>query len=761
MIFLLSGSVNALASGVIRGVIIDYASRKPMYGVNLYFPDFDIGTVSDEKGEFELRVQTPFHGVMEVSFIGYESKRITIDLNDGESKEMTIYLNPGALRMDEIQVVGDRVKQTVFESTNFVSIKTAEDFVQVDRKTTADVLREEPGILVQKTTHAHGAPIIRGLIGRYVLLLYNGIRLNRPTYRLGGNQYLNTVSAEALHRIEVTRGPTSVLYGSDAIGGTVNLVTERFESERTGMRVYPSFQTGYSSADDGKYASLSMKGSKNIVSFSGSLSFKDIGNLRPGDGMDAQDPTGWEEVDGSFNLFIEPSPRNTFEINYLNTSQSDVPRYDKYATGKYEKWIYDPQTRQLLAASYIYTPPMSWLHQVKINVSYQQENEGKTQQKTGSSKLRYDEDKMTTIGSFIQFSSIVRNKHWLNWGAEYYHDRLRSSRLITQNGETSSDRPSYPDKSLYDSFGVYLQDNFELNEKTEVGVGLRYSYFRYESPLEEPWGTIKDPSSDITGSLSISYKPTEKINLVGSYARGFQAPNFNETVVLQYSNYGVDAPNPNLEPETSHNFEIGLKIEDEKTKGGFFIFYNRMSDLIDRREGTYNGLPYYDENDNGVQDPEDPLIYQKFNLGKAYIYGSEMFGSYRFDPFVVSGQLAYTYGENTTVDEPMSRIPPLMARLGLQWYPNNRMWFEVYSRFATKQDRLSARDIEDSRIPDGGTPEYFTLNFRSIFNVSANKIVVRFENLFDELYKEHGSGIYSPGRNVSVMYQFTPVLNWD
>lgn len=762
VMFIFCAMINIATAGkdgIIRGVVIDFVTKEPLLGANIYIKDLKIGTAADKDGKFQLRLNTPIETTVVISFVGYEKKEIKIKLAEGEDKELTIYLNPGATMMAEVMVIGSKIKETVFSSTNSVSVVTEEEIKTTNYATTADILREEPGILVQKTTHGHGAPVIRGLIGRHVLLLYNGIRLNKPTFRMGGNQYLDTINPESLNRVEVTRGPTSVLYGSDAIGGTVNLVTERYESEGGKFRIYPELKFGYSSADDSKNASVFVKGSRNFLSFSGNLLYKKVNNLDPGGDEKRQVPTGWDELDGDLNLFFEPTEMHTVEFNYLNINQKKVPRYDKYVTGDFQQYIYDPQKRRLYALTYTYSPPLSWLHQMKWNVSLQNEHEGRIKQKAGSSKISTDDDKINTLGTYINFSSVLGGKHWLNWGAEYYRDKVRSGTISDSSGVISIEpRGAYPDNSIFNSFGTFIQDEYIINKQLDVKAGARYSYVSYESPLGAPFGTLKDNLSDLTGFTSISYKPTSSTNIVASYSRGFRAPNFNDTVVLKESSSGIDAPSPGLKPEVSHNVELGLKIENEKTRGGWFVFYNRMNGLIDRRLGTYQGLEFFDRNGNRQLDPGEEPIYQKFNVGKAEIYGTEMHASYRLNVFTLSGQMFYTYGENITEKEPMSRIPPLMGQIGLRWNKSENWWIEANTRFAAKQDRLSQRDIDDTRIPDGGTPGYKTFNVKGMYKIPSGRIVIVFENIFDELYKTHGSGIYFPGRHIAVSYQITPFI---
>jgi len=351
---------------------------------------------------------------------------------------------------------------------------------------------------------------------------------------------------------------------------------------------------------------------------------------------------------------------------------------------------------------------------------------------------------------------FFHQKHWLNWGIEYYRDEVNSDRSRQVGGISNDVRGAFPDGSIYNSFGAYIQDSFQISNKFELSGGLRYSRYSFSTHLEDPFGNFEDDFDNITGFSSARYKIKPGVNIVGSFARGFRAPNFNDSIVLQVSNSGMDAPSPGLIPEVSRNFELGIKLEKEQLSGGWFVYYNRMSDLIDRRLGLYQGLSFFDDNGNGLNDPEETTrIWQKFNVGRATIFGTELFASFRMNSFIFSGQTFFTHGENTTENEPMSRIPPFTGLLSVRWDMENRIYVESHVRISAKQDRLSQRDVEDSRIPFGGTPGFSTFGLKGVYAFSTGKIVLTFDNLFDELYKTHGSGIFSPGRHFAVSYHIT------
>jgi hemoglobin/transferrin/lactoferrin receptor protein len=123
-------------------------------------------------------------------------------------------------------VTATRVEEDPFSLPYSVSVVTAQDLERKMPRTTPEALRELPSIMLQKTSHGQGSPYLRGFTGYRTLMLVDGIRLNNSTFRDGPNQYWGTIDAQSLDHLEVVRGPSSVMYGSDAIGGTVNAISK-------------------------------------------------------------------------------------------------------------------------------------------------------------------------------------------------------------------------------------------------------------------------------------------------------------------------------------------------------------------------------------------------------------------------------------------------------------------------------------------------------------------------------------------------------
>ncbi|MFZ5981926.1 MAG: TonB-dependent receptor [Candidatus Zixiibacteriota bacterium] len=740
--------VSATEYTVISGKIFDKLTREPIAGVSVRLSETSTGAISDSSGDFTLK-QLP-SGTLELRFtvVGYEASTVIVSPDDRRQQRMMVYLQPVDVPVDKITVTASRFAERTFAAPTSVTITPKEKFKERTYSTTAEVLREEPGVLVQKTTAAHGAPILRGLIGRYVLLLYDGIRLNRPTFRFGANQYLNTVDLESLSRIEVVRGPSSVMYGSDAIGGAINLIPGALPPESSLLKLVPSFASRYSSFDDGRSINVRLDGNYKKVSSTMGFSLKEFENLRAGRGVGEQSPTGWKEFAFNGRLAYSLNARSYVNLDYLRVRQNDVPRYDKYVCGEFEGYIYDPQDRDLAAVTFTYEP-RAFLHSFKGNLSFQREIEGRTMRQTGASDTEIAEDKIVTWGGYAQASAVFHEDHWLSFGAEYYYDLVNSRSLKVESGAIEAVRATYPDGSEYRSAGLFVKDEWSFNPCWKLTGGVRFSWVGIDSPLEEPFDRLKQDFYDLTGSLAISYRPYETVNLIGRWSQGFRAPNLNDLVVLKYSSSGVDAPSPGLEPEHSNNYELGVKLDYERVNGSVFLFYNQLSDMIERMPGAYNGLTFYDSNGNGIQDDNEYDIYQKYNVSRSRIYGLEYESHVQISQrWEVRSNLTYTRGENQTGDEPLSRIPPLMGMLAARFKPATSFWVETQVRAADEQMRLSVRDIEDTRIGSEGTAGWATLNFKVHYEYECLSFNLIFENVTDYAYKEHGSGIYSPGRGV-------------
>jgi len=753
----LPGTIPAAAqdTGAVTGTVLDAVTRTPLPATNIFLRESGQGAFADREGEFTIPGLPALEDVLVVSRVGYQDQEIPLELDTGQRITIEILLEPHTIDMGRVTVTAERRIESEHRSHKPIGLTEEEQIVVRPGSSTADALRENTGVLVQKTTAGHGAPIIRGLIGKNILLLYNGVRLNKPIFRQGGNQYLNTIDAESLTRMEVVRGPGSVLYGSDAVGGMVNLITRPPAFRGEGIRYRPRLHTRFTSGDDGRSLHLGLERSGPRFSAVLGATTRTVGNLNPGGAIPDHDPTGYDENSGYFIGAWRLSERQTLRLDLLEVLQRKVPRYDQYASGNYETYLYDPQRRFLGMLAYTHHQPRPWLNSLELNISFQREHEGRLKRKPGDDTLRRESDRLTTIGTFLQATSLLAGRHVMRWGLEYYHDDLSSSRRDITGGTVEEKRGAYPDGSTFDQFGVFISDDVMLGHFVNATLGLRYSSISYSAPLEEPWGEFEDSFTNLTGNLGLTWRARPGLQLLANLSRGFRAPNFNDTVVLKSSQDWIDAPSPGLEAEVSTNYEAGFKTEWNSSDIEGYLYYSAFDDLIVRRDGTYGGESWLDLDGDGVQD-QGENIKVKANQGEAFITGAELQARFRLlDSIFLRGNVFYTYGQSTTLDEPMRRIPPLMGLAGLIWRGEGKT-LELFVRAAGAQDRLSADDIDDTRIDPGGTPGFSDWNLRGSWQLGSWRLGVTLGNIFDHAYKEHGSGVYNPGRYLALSLGYAP-----
>ncbi len=208
--------------------------------------------------------------------------------------------------------------------------------------------------------------------------------------------------------------------------------------------------------------------------------------------------------------------------------------------------------------------------------------------------------------------------------------------------------------------------------------------------------------------------------------------------------YGIEIPSKELSPEKTLTFEAGYKKLTDRFSLSLFAFNTRLKDQIVRVKSEYNGDEFY----------EGERVYTKENLAKSNIFGIEAESGIELNPqFSLISSLTWLYGKNLENNEPMRRIPPLNGKLALR-YSKYRIFSELEYLLAAKQNRLSSGDIDDHRIPEGGTPGWDILNFKAGYSWNKISFNAGLQNLFNQAYRIHGSGVDGFGRSVWMSLQF-------
>lgn len=655
--------------------------------------------------------------------------------------------------LETVIVTATRIEQSVLDVAAAVSVIGAEDIERLAPELLADMLRGVPGAFVQQTTPGQGIPIIRGLKGSQVLHLVDGMRLNNAFFRDAPNQYLGLVDAYAVERTEVVRGSASSLYGADAMGGVVQVLTREPRFDTDSWSVEGRLYGAYNSADSSLVGRAEAAAGKTGTAISGGVTWQDHGNRRTGGGEVIR-PSGYRSEAADLKFSQDLGERAELMLSAQYAEQPSTPRIDELLPGfgrdtpSSSVYEFMPNRREFLHARYRLDADSPWFERFEAHLARQVISDDRLTQDYGADAVTREFNESELDGLTLQF-----NTPWggaggadseLVWGFEYYADEVASSRFRSPfaGAPAVAVQARFPDGSTMDSAAVYASNHWGW-ERLSVDAGLRYSRFEIFLPAGAETAATRLEPDDLTGDLHFGYELAPGARLVANMGRGFRPPNvFDLGTLGSRPGNRFNVPNPDLQPETVWSYDLGFKLFSSRWQAEAFAWYADYRDKISSRL-------------TGEVTPEGRLVVRSDNLSEASLYGLESGLRYLLsDAVEFYGVVNYTRGDETDPDgstAPADRIPPLNGRLGLVWQANERLRLEPYLDFASGQDRLSPRDEEDPRINPLGTPGWGTLNLLLGWQLTEQAHAgLKLQNLGDKNYREHGSGIDAAGRNVGL-----------
>ncbi len=663
--------------------------------------------------------------------------------SDGVDTIATIYLN------NSIIISAQRFGSNTFERYESASVLNQSQISSVSPMSTSQTLAYVPGVFVQKTNHGGGSAFVRGLTGYQTLMMLDGIRINNSTYRSGPNQYLNTIDPLMISRVEVLRGNGSVQYGSDAIGGTIQMFSLTPEFAQHGWHIGGNIYGKFWSSD----MEQTTRGTLNIASSRFAMvtgfTYKDLGDIVAGGDLGTEIPSGYDEYSMDFKGIYKVGTKHQLTGAYQFLKQMDVPLYHKLVTEEYQRYHFDPQERQLgyLRFESFYTKKL--FSEVRYTISYQNSLEVREKQKTGSPVFTEEKDDVNTTGASVEIVSEIQNYWTASSGVEYYHDKVLSGTYSenTETGDSQTTRGLYPDNSLYDNFAVFSLHSLTM-KKWNLAAGLRYNLVQLQVK-DTLFGNTTIRPDALVGNVGVVYKLNSNHHLTVGINSSFRAPNINDVSSFGIADFRYEVPSYDLEPETSLNKEIGYKALFSRFSGAISLYHNKLKDLIANVPSTYNGVDSLD----GYK------VYTRENVKEAVIMGGEIETETKLSNAMMAfGSISYTYGQNTSDDEPLRRIPPLNGRIGLRALFLERFNAMGECFFAGAQRRLAAGDKADDRIAEGGTDGWAVVNLYAGYELQLFNLTVSAQNVFNEEYRTHGSGIDGIGRSfwLSVRIKINP-----
>jgi hemoglobin/transferrin/lactoferrin receptor protein len=628
--------------------------------------------------------------------------------------------------------------------------------------TSADALQKTGAVMIQMSQSGGGSPIIRGFEANRVLLVVDGVRLNNAIYRSGHLQNSISVSPLMLDNIDIIFGPSSVKYGSDALGGVVHYHTK---SPKKGQLWKANLLQRYTSANNGVNLYFDQSWSKGKWGFIQAINLNRFGNLKMGaqrnhgyenwgneehitNGKE-QLRTAYDQVDFIQKIRFDASQHLSYKLNLQLSSTTNLNRFDQLndlsgGTPKYTEWYYGPQKRLLLSLGTEHQKKTVFYDSFNNTLSYQQLEESRNSQKLNADLI----ERIENVSVFANTADFIKKWDYntLNYGIDLQHNIVRSS--ATENYNTR-----YADGgSDMTSLSVYSQYKHPFSKSSYFSVGARYSKVQLNGKFNEtqslglPFNAVQIDNDAITASAGLKWDMGKGWESTIAASTGFRSPNVDDVTKVFEKSGKLTVPNEDLSPEFSKNIELTINKSLGKSYLSATYYYTLLEDAIVKQAFSLNGQ------DSLWYDGEYLPVYANTNSQDAFLFGYNAKAYIHLNKHWSSTHtISYTYGKDESADALLDHIPPLYGKSQIDWVKNNYRLglFAFYNAWKKAEDYSpNGSDNLDEATADG-TPAWWTLNLSCSINLS-DKLVAQLnvENILDVHYKTFSSGISAPGRNV-------------
>jgi len=571
--------------------------------------------------------------------------------------------------LDEVVISSSGFAERKKNIAQKIEVISAKKIAQSNSQNTGDLLINTGKIFVQKSQQGGSSPVIRGFEASRILIVIDGVRLNNAIYRSGHLQNIITNDQNSLQQVELMYGPSSTIYGSDALGGTIHLITKSpiLSSNNKTFSTGTAF-TRYSSVNNEKtiHADASIGGRK--FAWFQSYNFSDFGDMKMGknypnnypnfgrrsqyigqvNGIDSimkntddrlQKFSGYKQWDIIQKFIFKQNEHVSHTLNLQLSNTNNVPRYDRLQDVKnfggtignalrYAEWYYGPQKREM-AAYELNISKISFWDELKVNINFQSIDESRqTREYRRLDRFDSQVEKVNVFGTTISGRKKIGNNEWVLGGDIQLNDvRSTASRTNLTTGAISKLNTRYPDgKNRMNNLGVYAQHTYKFkNQKLVLNDGLRIQSINLQSNVTDnsffhlPDTAVKQSNIAITGNAGIVFVPNQSTLLSSTISSAFRAPNIDDLSKIFESSTSakqVVIPNANLKPEYSYNVDLTIrqmiskKISFELT--GFYTLFNQAIIKAPFKLNGQDSINY-----NGVKSQ----VLASQNVNRANLYG--------------------------------------------------------------------------------------------------------------------------------------------
>ncbi len=765
------------------GTITDMENGQVLKNVNVQIQNSDKGAISNTKGDYELFLDNGELYEITFSHIGYKKQTKKVRIETTKNIRLDIQLKAETLSGSQVVVTSSRYEKEIKDVAQPMSVVGKQRIQETSPIDISNAMDREPGLSISKDGAWGSHVALRGLSRNNVVFLIDGNRVDTATDMAAA---MSMIDINDVEQIEVIKGAASSLYGTGAIGGVVNILTQNgWYSDQ--FYIKEQLTGGYSSVNNSGIgqAAITAGASKWYLRLSGMARNADDVDTPEGIIPNSQ----FHDENTSVKLGIRPFINHEINVNYQKFYAQDVgipgayPVFPSNATVTYPE-----EEREMLSAKYTAHFQRKALSSLSLKyfkqdivrevinepyiVNHIPASEGSPAK--NANVLSVTPGALhETQGVQLQSDWIFNGNNHLVAGIDAWQKDLSSHRekniridvlspndtIIKSISQVVGEQP-LPD-AWYRSIGVYAQDEFTLAKKLDISIGGRYDKInveneqvlnplyqivdgvRNDAPANQTvlWNATSAGDQSWSGNLGLLYHLLPDFDLALSLGKAFRSPYLEER--YQYIDQGslVKIGNPDLEPEQGNFVNAGLRIWKDRFTFSTDVFYNNMTNLVVESPGTFEGKN---------------ALY-KTNVGKAELYGIEAQTAYTFNRlFSVFGNVAYVHGQDTYNDTPLPLVPPINGKLGATG-SLKLINYELVANLYGKQDQIADWETETEGYAYYNaylrTNHFHWLTFTSY-------LLAGIENITNNSYRNHlstnrGLVTIEPGRNFIIRLQLS------
>lgn len=737
VLLFITASTISFGQHSVSGKITDEETGEPVIGATIYSPDLEKGTISDLNGKFTLLNISGQEIELVISSLGYATKTIEVSL--AADNEINIELIPSAIEMEEV-IISTPFHQLQSENVMMVERVNTDDLSKSGAASLAQGISDIAGVSVISTGSGIGKPVIRGLSSNRILVYTQGVRLENQQY--GGEHGLG-VNSSGIESVEVIKGPATLLYGSDALGGVLYLNPEDYAPADSSTL---DFKTTYYTNTLGIESNLGYKTSAQTWKFLIRGNYAVHSDYQTGNDLRVTN-TRFNEFDLKTGIgFQKKSYKADLRYNY-NTGKIGIPEgIGKQTLSKEIIKPYQQVDNHILSLDNTYFLQNSSLN-LKIGYLYNNRKEFE--------EHHHELHEEELPEPHQEGPSLEMHLETISYDLKYNLPELGDFETIIgiqgmfQSNQNYGEEILIPNAQVRD-FGILSTTHYHTG-KIDIQGGLRFDLRSIESDVygsqnaEKFIPAINRNFNSLNGAIGVKFLLGENLNSRINFATGFRAPNLAELTSngVHHGSNRYEVGNPLLGNE--QNFQIDLALEYSNEHFELFAnpFYNRISGYI-----------YLSP--TGAVIEENPVFAYVQN--DAVLYGGE--AGLHLHPHPVDW-LHFESGYEMVIGkrdngEYLPLIPAHTITNTLRLEFENVNWVEQSYSFISLENVFEQNRPGNFELPTNGY-SLLSAGFGGTLEKAGKQLQIRLSgrNLLDKTYYSHLSrlkseGIYNMGRNITI-----------